>query len=234
MYEIGNTSFTLRVPALNKIELEDYSNRLFNEWDSAVSKTLLLEDYSLSLEIEEGSIKGRGKIAVAIGVLYIGIGNYGDFVSGLNTIRDQVTNVGNTLFETALLSSGCDKKNSTVRKSAGVVTKLSALFTKVQKNQLTSDQAMEEARALFGDALNEHPDFIKELQKQFQETPLDPEQLELSGLDSESCEILTNDIMEEEKPPVKRPSPAPLPQRYRVQIWRDSRNDQKQIKITKK
>ena len=87
MIEIGNTEFLIAVRSLAKDDFEIYSSNLFDIWDEYIEKSLKVTDYSISLEIEEGSIKGKGKIAVAVGVLYIGIGNYGDFISGLHTIR---------------------------------------------------------------------------------------------------------------------------------------------------
>ena len=115
MLEVGYTRFTLAVPALSPTELERYSVELFDEWEAVVSNTLVFSDYSLLLEVEEGSLEGKGKIAVAVGVFYAGvvaIGTYGDFVGGLETIHQQVTQVGNVLFEKARTSANCDRKDA--------------------------------------------------------------------------------------------------------------------------
>lgn len=86
MLNIGQTSFYIRVPSLPREQFESYSTNLFDVWESEVASAIPFDDYALSLEVEEGSITGRGKIAVAAGVLYFGIGNYGDFIGGLETI----------------------------------------------------------------------------------------------------------------------------------------------------
>ena len=88
MFDLGSTDFYIAVPSMPRREFEKYSTSLFDEWDEYAARILALPDYSLVLEVEEGSIKGSGKIAVVLGALYIGIGNYGSFMSGLQTIRD--------------------------------------------------------------------------------------------------------------------------------------------------
>jgi len=84
------------VPSLPPQDFESYSTNLFDEWEKSVERTLILPDYSISLEVEEGSIKGGGKIAVALSAPYFGIGNYGSFISGLETIRGATVKI---LFE---------------------------------------------------------------------------------------------------------------------------------------
>lgn len=76
------------------------------------------------LEVEEGSINGSGKIAVVLGALYIGIGNYGSFVSGLQTIRNQVSTAGDFLAEkagTPFETTGVQPK---IRKHSGSLGRL--------------------------------------------------------------------------------------------------------------
>jgi len=74
MINIGTTDFFIGVPCMPRNEFEMYSTRLFDEWEAQVDKTLTLSDYSIALELEEGSVKGVGKIAACLGALYIGIG----------------------------------------------------------------------------------------------------------------------------------------------------------------
>ena len=102
MIDLGSTNFHIGVPSMPRQELRRYSTRLFDEWDEYVENTLKLPDYSLALEVEEGSVKGGGKIAVVLGALYLGIGNYGSFISGLQTIREQISSAGDFLAERAV------------------------------------------------------------------------------------------------------------------------------------
>ena len=73
MFDLGTTEFYIAVPSMPKREFERYSTRLFDEWDEYVDRTLTLPDYSLVLEVEEGSVNGVGKIAIYLGALYMGI-----------------------------------------------------------------------------------------------------------------------------------------------------------------
>ena len=136
MIDIGSANFLIKVPSLPEDEFERYSTKLFDEWDRVVEQALDLPDYSLSLEIEEGSIKGRGKIAVALGalgVLYAGIGNYGDFISGLEAIRRQASYANDALFESAKYSINCGDLSGTMKKNGGALSRLHRLFDNVQK-----------------------------------------------------------------------------------------------------
>ncbi|SBT12563.1 hypothetical protein [Vibrio celticus] len=87
MANIGTVDFYLGVPSLPREEFEIYSTQLFDEWEAYIGEHLQLSDFSLVLEVEEGSIKAKGKIFATIGVLYFGIGQYGSFVSGLYIIK---------------------------------------------------------------------------------------------------------------------------------------------------
>ena len=74
MLDLGSTAFVIETTALPRRRLERYSTQLFDKWDHYISSIVAVPDYSIALEIEEGSIKGKGKIAVALGALYLGIG----------------------------------------------------------------------------------------------------------------------------------------------------------------
>ncbi|MDE1943419.1 MAG: hypothetical protein KGI47_09780 [Betaproteobacteria bacterium] len=106
MIDIGTTDFYIDVPSMAKNEFEKYSVRLFDEWEEFIKTGLMLPDYRLALEVEEGSVKGVGRIAVALYALYLGIGNYGSFISGLQTIHDQVNAVGDYLANQAVVPFG--------------------------------------------------------------------------------------------------------------------------------
>ncbi|MDT8385470.1 MAG: hypothetical protein RRB22_13770 [Gammaproteobacteria bacterium] len=232
MIDIGSTNFLIKVPSLPREEFERYSTNLFDEWERSVERTLILPDYSISLDVEEGSIKGGGKIAIALGALYLGIGQYGDFISGLETICGQVSYVSNALFESARSPFGGSNVNAKSRRSGGALSRLHTLFDKVQRGVLTTNEAMIEARNLFGKEGDENPEFICELQDQFEDAPRYPEQLSL--ISEEWVECGEQPIEDKKKIPQKpQPKPIPLPQQYRVEIWRESKKDKKHVKVTK-
>jgi hypothetical protein len=58
MIDLGTTDFFIGVPSMSRGKFKEYSTRLFDEWEDHVSRTLELPDYSLALEVEEGSVKG--------------------------------------------------------------------------------------------------------------------------------------------------------------------------------
>jgi hypothetical protein len=232
MIDIGSTNFLIKVPSLPEDEFERYSTKLFDEWDMVVEQTLVLPDYSLSLEVEEGSIKGRGKIAAALGVLYFGIGNYGDFISGLETIRGQVSYASNALFERAKSSIDCSNLSGTMKKNGGALSQLHRLFDKVQRGILTAEEAMTEAKTMFGEEADEVPEFIRELKRQFENARRFPKQLSLIDEEWEGC--VEKPIGYKKKTPrTPQPKPAPIPHYYRIEIWRESKKDKKCIKINK-
>lgn len=94
MIYLGGTDFYIDVPSLPRHEFEQYSTKLFDKWEEYVENSLRIPDYSLALEVQEGSIKGGAKIAATLGALYFGIGQYGSFISGLQTIQGQIGAVG--------------------------------------------------------------------------------------------------------------------------------------------
>lgn len=82
MIPIGTTEFYFSAPKLEAEKLKIYSEEVFEQWAKQIDDTLLIPDYALSLQIEEGSIKGKGKIATIATVLYFGIAQYGSFLLG--------------------------------------------------------------------------------------------------------------------------------------------------------
>jgi hypothetical protein len=101
MLDLGSSEFYLAVPSVPGSELKRLSSSLFDSWEHYVETALSLQDYSLFLQVEEGSVRGLAKIGAAIGVVYMAIGNYGDFVSGVTTIGQQVNATSEFLSERA-------------------------------------------------------------------------------------------------------------------------------------
>ena len=209
-----------------------YSTRLFDEWEAYAKKILVLSDYSLLLEVEEGSVKATGKIAAAIGVLYFGIGNYGSFVSGLQTIHNQVSTVGDFLAKRAAIpfkSSGLKPK---IRKRGDSLSRLQGLFVKVQRGEMTVEQAMRESEALFGDEAATAPEFMQMLHESFKKAPLFPQQIPLPlGIQQET---LLPGSGKKRQPRPFRPKPnLPPSQQFRVEIWRESKKGKRNVRVIK-
>lgn len=233
MIDIGNTEFLIAVRSLAKDDFEIYSSRLFDTWDEYIEKSLKVPDYSISLEIEEGSIKGKGRIAVAVGALYFGIGNYGDFISGLQTIRGQVAYVSNKLVENAASPFEGNNVQTTYRNSGGVLSHLNRLFQKVQKGELTAEQAMVEAERIIGDEAKTSPDFMQKLNEALERAPKYPKQESL--FEEAENELNGGNDEKNKKRPSRTPTPKPdIPtNQFRVEIWRESKRDKKHVKVSK-
>lgn len=225
MIDLGTTDFFIDVPSMPRQKLKRYSARLFDKWEEHVARTLELSDYSLALEVEEGSVKGVGRIATVLGTLYIGIGLYGDFIQGIETIRSQVSSVGDYLAEQANTPFKASGSETRVRKRGGSLAHLHRLFAKVQRREMTTEQAMLEAEALFGDEASTVPGFMCDLQKSLEQIPLFHQQLPLLP---DATEM---ELGKKRKPHPSRPPSAPLPQHLRVEVWRDSKNGQKKIRV---
>lgn len=231
MIDIGTANIYIGVPSMPRDKFENYSTRLFDEWDEYVGRTLNVPDYSLALEVEEGSIKVSSKIAVVISALYFGIGNYGSFISGLQTIREQVSSASDFLGERAMnpfAASGVEPK---LRKSGGSLSQLQRLFVKVQRGEITPNQATIEAEALFGDDATSVPEFMQKLEKSFEETPRFHQQLSLP-LDPLDSSTLLPASGKGRIPRPDRPRPIlPPALQYRVEVWRESKKEERKIRV---
>lgn len=230
MAGIGTTSLYISVSTLSRDEFELYSTRLFDDWETYVANVLKLPDYSLALEVEEGSIKAVGRIAATLGVLYIGIGQYGSFISGIQTIQNQIRTVGDYLGERAVEPFGVSPQ---ITKRGDSLARIQTLFVKVQQRQLTVEEAMLETEAIFGSELEAAPEFVSELRNSLEKAPLYPEQTELELLDVNGSPLTPSTRKKEKKRLPTPSSPMPDPDQYRVEIWRENRRSKRNIRVVK-
>jgi len=229
MIDIGTTDFYFAVPNLTKRQLERYSLHLFDRWEQSVEENLLVPDYSLALEVEEGSIKGKGRIAAALAALYFGIGNYGSFISGLQIVRDQVVTVSDILAKTAGQQLGRDFEGSKIRKRSGTLGALQRLFVKAQRGEITPEQATNEAEALIGDDAKESPEFMAQLSQSLAEAPRFHEQVSLPLESTEEIPISSQPHRDRRTPRPSIPL-GPVSSHLRVEVWRESKKDKKNFR----
>ncbi len=233
MIDLGSTDFVLSIPSLPEPELERLSGLLFDSWESFVESSLSIPDYSLFLQVEEGSIKGAAKIGAFLATVYFGIGNYGDFVSGLKTINEQLNVTREYLAEHAGHVFSCPDFRTSTRKRGGSLASLERLFVKVQKGELTPDEALAQAEALLGDESTTVPGFQRDLEHALRNCPHFPQQLALP-----LGELGEDDLHELDKP--KRPAQPPRPRpplesalQFRVEVWRESKKKHKQTRVVR-
>lgn len=228
MIDLGSAHFLLDVPSLPAGDFEIYSTRVFDHWQESIDSLLALPDYAISLEIEDGSISGKGKLLAAAGALYIGIGQYSDFVSGLETISGQIDYVSTTLFTNAAREANCAPDRAKTRKNGGAPSKLRSLFSRVQDGRMTVDEAMIRAESILGEDAEAAQGLMNDLHHSLVQTPKAPRQSDFS--DDDCTEF---PIPEKRKPP-RRPRPAPEPgplsDHHHILIWRDSKNSRRQVR----
>ncbi len=229
MIDIGTADFYFPAPTLSRSALETYSLELFDRWELNVGNKLYIPDYSLSLVIEEGSIKGKGRIYVALTALYFAIGNYGSFISGLETISDQVVAVSDFLTKSAeqpLIPNLGEKK---VRKQSGSLGALQRLFVKVQLGEITPEQATEMAATLIGEDAKDSPEFMASLAIALAQAPRYHQQVPLP---LEFLEIFPPGSQPEKERARRQPNapPWPIPTHLRVEVWRESKKQQKNFR----
>ena len=167
MLDLGSTEFVLSIPSVPEQELRRLSSSLFDSWEAFVDRSLSVPDYSLFLQVEEGSVKGLAKIGAVVGAIYIGVGNYGDFLAGVKTINEQVNATGDYLTEQANRLFSCPPTRASSRKHGGSLTAIQRLFVRVQRGELTPDQAMIRAEKLLGDEANADTGFMRKLAEAF-------------------------------------------------------------------
>lgn len=232
MLNLGSTDFYFAVPSLPREELEAYSSKLFDTWETQIAQELPLDDYALSLEIEEGSIQGSGKVMARLIAVGLFISHYGSIVQGLQTMRSHLTMAGNYLTEKAHEFLGSEKPAPTVKNRSGTLGQIQRLFIKVQRQEMTAEEAMTEAEKILGKEAASAPDFMQRLNAALLEAPVQAQQLFLSP-DGDLAEPAEGE-------PTKRSGPRPsnhvpvIPEmnQFRVEVWRESKRGKKQIRIT--
>lgn len=233
MIDLAITEFHIDVPALPKKEFQEYTTNLFDIWDSYVEKSLNINDYSVELYVEEGSIKGMGKVGAALGVIYAGICGYGSFIQGLDIIHGQVKSVSDYLAAHASSGFKAEGHPTKIRKHGGALSQLQRLFIRVQRQEISVEQAMIEADRLLGEEARSNPDFINQLRSELSSAPKFPEQLDFSDLEEGEGIFLPfegNTLPRPTRSP--RPKPIPPPsQQFRIEVRRNSKNGERLIKI---
>jgi hypothetical protein len=226
MIAIGTTDFYFSLPSPSRLQLEKYSLQLFDHWAQRIDHRLLLPDYSLSLEVEEGSISGKGKVAAGLAALYMGISSYGSFISGLQIIRDQVSVVSDILADAAKQNIQSHYGAAKVRKRSETLGSLQRLFVKVQRGDMTPEEATIEAELLIGENALDSPEFMSSLAKSFAQAPKFHEQVPLP-LDGAE-DTLQQEQPEKERSPRRPTLPSrPLLTHLRVEVWRESKQQKK-------
>lgn len=235
MLDLGTTEFVLAVPSLPEAELKRLSTTLFDAWDGFADRALSLPDYSLYLQVEEGSVRGAAKIGAVAGALYLAIGNYGDFISGVKTIGEQISATSEYLSERAKETFDCPDAKATSRKRGGAVAGLQRLFVRVQKGELSPNDAMMYAERLLDDQQGALPGLREALVAAFQACPRHHQQEEFP-FEATPDEMLIPTLHEPPPSTPKQSRPrvelAP-PLQLRIEVWRESKKKRRQTRVVR-
>lgn len=233
MIDLGSTDFLIQVPSLPEDELARLSDSLFDSWESFVEGSLAVPDYSLFLQVEEGSIKGLAKTGALLYAVYMGIGNYGSFISGLQTINEQLSATRDYLAEEAGRTFSCQETKTSTRKRGGSLASLQRLFVKVQKGELTPDDAMSQAEILLGNETEKVPGFQRDLENALRTCPRFHEQLPLPLADLSADDLpMLPDSNRPSRPARPKPVIGPTLQ-FRIEVWRESKKKRKETRIVR-
>lgn len=225
MIDIVRASFNFDVPAPPEDYLIAYAKRIFEEMDSAVEEYLSFDDYSLYLSVEEGSIKGLGKVALCAYALYQGIAVYGSFIQGVEIIKRQGCAVAKAIIDAASKDQAVEqafKKHT--RKDAGAASRLKQLFEKVRDREIGPEMATVQALEILDPTGTElPPEAQREIAVSIESLEKHPEQLTLElGISEEF-----------DRPSVPSPRqkrPMPIQQHLLVVIERKRRFDEPELR----
>jgi hypothetical protein len=237
LIDLGSVTFVIDVSPLPRPDLEAYSNDLFDQWALRTATNLDLEDYALSLDVEEGSLKGRAKILAKVGVVMATLANYEGFFAGVKRIESQVQAVSDFVSERAVAPFNSGNRRVVVRKRRGVLGQVQDLFVRVQRREMTAEQATRVVEEILGSEAESSPEFMKSLKDSLGEVRLHPEQLMLPIEILEMPRAMLLEPAEggapKKRPFEPRPKPvAPSPERFKVEIWRESKKGKKLITVT--
>ncbi len=224
MIDIARAYFHFDTVAPTEDELIAYARRIFDKMDAAAENILPFDDYSLYLSVEEGSLKGSSKIAVVAYALYLGIGQYGSFVRGLETIAQQ----GRDVARAVITAASGDKMmqhmpKGTTRVDAGAASSLERLFARVRDREISPEEATRQVLEILDPTGTELPsDAQNEIATALKSIRLNPKQIQLD-LETEEAPVPPSG------PTQRRGRPMPDAQHLIVVIERKRKNSQPQF-----
>jgi hypothetical protein len=225
MIDIVRASFNFDAPAPPEDYLIDYARRIFEEMDTAVEEYLPFDDYSLYLSVEEGSIKGLGKVALYASALYAGIAQYGSFIQGVEIIKRQGCAVAQAIVDVASKDQAVEQVfKKRTRADAGAASRLKRLFVKVRDREIGPEEATLKALEILDPTGTElPPESQREIAISMESLEKHPEQLTL--------ELGISEEFDRPSFPSPRPKrPMPIHQHLLVVIERKRKRDEPELR----
>lgn len=232
--DLSTTEFYIDVPALPKSAFRDYATQLFDRWEQYAERHLSITDYSVELFVEEGSIKGLGRIAATVGYVYAAICGYGSLVQGLEIIQGQIKGISTYLATNAGSEFKTEGHPIKTTSHGGALSQIRRLFLKVQRGQMSADQAEVELMQILGDEAADDPAFIERLKSELVTVPPLPKQLDFSDSYQDVEEFTIEDRKPSPKAPRQPRSPPPTPihsQHFRIEVRRNTKSGERIVKL---
>lgn len=231
MIAIGEAHFHIDVSHLDDDALERYASVLFDGFDES-AEVLPLSDFGIFLEVEEGSIKGKGRIVAAATVLYFGIGQFGDFVQGVKEIASLSRSVMSNLVSDAPKKLGIPNSIVWKRSDAAKLGRLQGLFAAVQSGALDANEATEKAIELLSEEDVLPAGMENDIAKSVQRIVLNPRQVDWVLPPEEAA---VEQLSDTTRVPRERRTPrskAMAPSRkLRVEVYKPGKGAARSLKI---
>lgn len=235
MIEIGSVSIFIPITKLSKLELEDYSISLFDSWENDLNNSLAIPDYSILLEVEDGSIGIKGKIAATAIALYTGISQYGSFISGVEIISKQASAAIESLASKATKNHTAKANPPMIRKSGGDLVRIKNLLHKVQQQKISVEYAVREIEKILDKSQDSSSSLMSEIERSLNNSPFYPEQEKFDFGASTSLQMVKEPKSVKNSPSNRGPINLPNnhQDRFRIELWRESKNDKKNLRVIK-
>jgi hypothetical protein len=229
---IGEARFYLDAPDLDDQALRDYATALFVDFDSAAAELLPLSDYGIHLDVEEGSIKGKGAIFATATALYLGIGHFGDFVQGVQEISRISKAVVGRLIEVAPRKLNHQRSGLTWKRSdSAKLGQLERLFYDVKLGTLDPSEATQRAVDILSEEDEIPENILGEIATSIGRIQLDPKQIDLPWPAEGDLEMVSS---RPERPRQRKPTPdkIALPShRLRVEVYREGKHGKTIVRV---
>jgi hypothetical protein len=96
---------------------------------------------------------------------------------------------------------------------------------------------MQESEKMFGEESKSEPQFMEQLHDTLKQIPILPQQsqfpFDLEVIEEEDMELQVAKQIPREQKPTQPKAPPPQSQHLRVEVWRESKNSKKNIRVSK-
>jgi hypothetical protein len=161
---ISRAFLSLKSPPLTIEELDSAAELLFSITEEEAQERFRIKGLEIYVEAEEGSLTTRTKVTATLMALYIGIGQFGDFVGAVNSIakisRD-VAGAINARFINETNHSPSDVRRS--RRDSGLPGEIKRLFDRVEAGDLTPEEATAQTLELLANTREPVPESLRQI-----------------------------------------------------------------------